>query len=278
MRKPQANRLGRLPPRPVRPPARLVSLPARRCRIHGQEVEPMSSSASASPAVAGPYREATRVHTSLLAAVEKHALVWMARRLPRWVNSDHLTLLALGAMVLAGVSFWLGQFHPAGFVFVIVLLAVNWFGDSLDGTLARVRDQQRPRYGYYVDHVIDAVGITVLLGGIALSGSMTPLVAAALLVAYLLVCVEVYLATHSLGTFTLSFFKVGPTELRIILALGALKLAVEPTVTVFGRTWLLFDIGGVIAIAGLLLTLATSTARNTRALYRAEPVPAGREE
>jgi phosphatidylglycerophosphate synthase len=236
----------------------------------------MSFSASSAPASA--YREATRVHTSLLAAIEKRALVWMAHRLPRWVNSDHLTLLALGAMVLAGASFWLGQFHPVGFVLVVALLAVNWFGDSLDGTLARVRNQQRPRYGYYVDHVIDAVGITALVGGIALSGSMTPLVAAGLLVAYLLVCVEVYLATHSLGTFTLSFFKIGPTELRILLAIGALQLAIDPTVTVLGRTWLLFDVGGAIAIAGLLVTLATSAARNTRALYRAEPVPVREED
>jgi len=236
----------------------------------------MSFSAFSAPA--STYREATRVHTSLLAAIEKRALVWMAHRLPRWVNSDHLTLLALGAMVLAGASFWLGQFHPVGFVLVVALLAVNWFGDSLDGTLARVRNQQRPRYGYYVDHVVDAVGITALVGGIALSGAMTPLVAAGLLVAYLLVCVEVYLATHSLGTFTLSFFKIGPTELRILLAIGALQLAIDPTVTVLGRTWLLFDIGGGIAIAGLLVTLATSAARNTRALYRAESVPAGREE
>jgi hypothetical protein len=103
-------------------------------------------------------------------------------------------------------------------------------------------------------------------------------VAAGLLVAYLLVCVEVYLATHSLGTFTLSFFKIGPTELRILLAIGALKLAIDPTVTVLGRTWLLFDVGGAIAIAGLLVTLATSAVRNTRALYRAEPVPVRKED
>jgi phosphatidylglycerophosphate synthase len=223
-----------------------------------------------------PYREATRVHTSLLASLEKRCLIWLASRMPRAVNSDHLTLLALLAMVLAGLSFWLASVHPAGLILVVVWLAVNWFGDSLDGTLARVRGHQRPRYGFYVDHVVDAVGITCLLGGMALSGYMTPLVSAGLLIAYLLLTVEVYLATHSLGRFTMSYFKVGPTELRIILAVGALTLLVKPHATILGQTYLLFDIGGVLAAIGLLGTLVVSTVRNTRALYAAEPLPRDR--
>jgi phosphatidylglycerophosphate synthase len=222
------------------------------------------------------YREATRVHTSLLASLEKRALVWMAERLPRWLNSDHLTVLALVAMVMAGLSFWLASVHPIGLVLVVISLAVNWFGDSLDGTLARVRGHQRPRYGFYVDHVVDAVGIACLLAGMALSGFMTPLVSAGLLIAYLLLSIEVYLATHSLCRFTMSYFKVGPTELRIILAIGAVTLLVKPYATVFGQTYLLFDVGGVVATIGLLGTLVVSTVRNTRALYAAEPLPRDR--
>jgi phosphatidylglycerophosphate synthase len=152
-------------------------------------------------------------------------------------------------------------------------LAINWFGDSLDGTVARVRDQQRPRYGFYADHVVDAVGTAALLAGLGLSAYMTPLVAAVLAAAYMLLLCEVFLATHSLGRFTLSYFSLGPTELRIVLAIGALALLVRPTVTVLGRPYLLFDVGGAIAAAGLLGTFAWSAAVNTRTLYRAEPLP-----
>jgi phosphatidylglycerophosphate synthase len=220
-----------------------------------------------------PFREAARQLTSILAPLEKRTLIWLAHRLPRWVNSDHLTALALAAMVLAGASYWLARWTPVGLLLVIACLAVNWFGDSLDGTLARVRNQQRPRYGFYVDHVVDALGIFFLIGGMALSGYMSPLIAAGLLIAYFMLCIEVYLATYSLGTFKMSYFRVGPTELRIILALGNLKLLLGPTVTIFGREFLLFDIGGAVAAAGLFITLLVSAAANTRRLYKAEPIP-----
>jgi phosphatidylglycerophosphate synthase len=221
-----------------------------------------------------PFRHAVRQLTSILAPLEKRTLIWLAGRMPRWVNSDHLTGLALVAMVLAGLSYWLAAYTPVGLLLVIVCLAVNWFGDSLDGTLARVRNQQRPRYGFYVDHVVDAIGIFFLIGGLALSGYMSPFVAAGLLVAYFMLCLEVYLATYSLGTFKMSYFKIGPTELRIILALGNLKLLLAPTVTLFGYTFLLFDVGGVVAAAALAVTFLVAAASNTRALYLAEPIRA----
>ncbi|MEZ5318695.1 MAG: CDP-alcohol phosphatidyltransferase family protein [Vicinamibacterales bacterium] len=231
--------------------------------------------AGARPAGA-PYRDATRVLTSILAPIEKRTLIWLAGRMPARINSDHLTGLALLAMAGAGLSFWLGASTPVGLWLVVVFLAVNWFGDSLDGTLARVRQHQRPRYGFYVDHVVDAIGIAFLLGGLALSGFMSPLVALGLLVAYFLLSIEVYLATHVLGTFRISYFKMGPTELRIVLAIGTLTLLVRQTATLFGQTFLLFDVGGVVAIAGLLVTFVVSAARNTRTLYVEEPIP-GRE-
>jgi archaetidylinositol phosphate synthase len=168
--------------------------------------------------------------------------------------------------------------HSVGLLLVVICLAINWFGDSLDGTIARVRDQQRPRYGFYVDHVVDAFGTAFLIGGLALSGYMSPLIALGLLVAYFMLTAEVYLATHSLGTFKMSYFKVGPTELRIILAIGTLMLYVRPIVTFFGRQVGLFDVGGVFAIGGLLITLVISAISNTRALYRMEPIPARSRE
>ncbi|HET9372407.1 MAG TPA: CDP-alcohol phosphatidyltransferase family protein [Vicinamibacterales bacterium] len=219
------------------------------------------------------FKDATRILTSVLAPIEKRTLIWLAERMPPRINSDHLTALALAAMIGAGLSFWLGAVTPIGLVLVVVCLAVNWFGDSLDGTLARVRQHQRPRYGFYVDHVIDAVGSIFLFGGMALSGFMSPAVAMVLLLAYFLLTIEVGLATHSLGEFRISYFKVGPTELRILLSIGALVLIVKPTSTIAGHEFLLFDVGGVIAIAGLIVTFVTSAIRNTITLYRAEPIP-----
>jgi phosphatidylglycerophosphate synthase len=224
------------------------------------------------------HQHAVRLQASLLSAGEKRLLVWMARRLPSWVTSDQLSGLALLSMLGAGASYWIASVHPAALVLVVGFLALNWFGDSLDGTLARVRGTERPRFGYYVDHVIDAVGTLFLLGGMAVSGYMTPVVALALTVAYFLVLIEVYLATHVLKTFRMDFMRVGPTELRIVLAFGTLVLLVHPHSTILGRTYLLFDVGGIVSAIALLVAFAVAAARNTRRLYREEPLPDRRSE
>ncbi len=240
----------------------------------------IATTVTQTPATANPgeFKAATRIQDSVLNALEKRTLIWLAERMPRWVNSDHLTLLALVAMIGAGASYWLSSVTPVGLALVVVCLVVNWFGDSLDGTLARVRQHQRPRYGYYVDHVVDVFGVLALFGGLALSGHMSPPVAAALLIAYYLLSLEVYLATHSLGRFQMSFFKMGPTELRILLAIGNIVLFYQPMSTIAGQTFKLFDIGGVIGTAGLFVTFLYSAAKNTRTLYLAEPIPTTREE
>jgi len=234
------------------------------------------TTATAGRATPAPFKDAVRLQHSVLATLEKRTLIWLAQRMPAAVNSDHLTILALAAMMGAGLSYWLAQWTPAGLVLVIVFLAINWFGDSLDGTLARVRQCPRPRYGYYVDHVVDAVGAVFLFGGLALSGYMSAPVAAVLLIAYFLLCLEVYLATNSLGEFRMSFIGIGPTELRILLAIGNLALLVHPMATVFGHTFKLFDVGGVVGAIGLAGTFVYSAVRNTRTLYRAEPMPGRR--
>jgi phosphatidylglycerophosphate synthase len=215
-----------------------------------------------------------RQHTSLLARAEKRLLEKLAERMPNWVNSDHLTLLGLCGMLLAGAAYWAASWNRHALLLVVLALAINWFGDSLDGTLARVRNRQRPRYGYYVDHVIDLFGTFFLLGGLALSGYMSPMVALGLLAAFFMVEAQVYLATHVLGVFRLAFLKVGPTELRIILAIGTVCLLYKPWVALgsIGR-FLLFDVGGIISIAGMAMTLVVSSVRNTRELYKAETLP-----
>jgi hypothetical protein len=120
------------------------------------------------------FRSAIRVNNSLLGRIEKRALIWIATRLPMWINSDHLTALGLLGMIAAGACYGLSSGQPLMLLIVDVCLAVNWFGDSLDGTLARVRNRQRPRYGFYVDHVVDIFGALALLSGMALSGTHEP--------------------------------------------------------------------------------------------------------
>jgi archaetidylinositol phosphate synthase len=211
-----------------------------------------------------------REHKSVLAESEKRLLVRIAGRLPHWINSDHLTFIGAAAMLGIGACFWAGG---GALWLVIPLLAVNWFGDSLDGTLARVRHHERPRYGYYVDHVLDAVGFAALFGGLVLGGHMSVALGLGFLAAYYLLVIEISLATHARGTFKLSFWKVGPTELRILLAAGVLQLMRSDTVAVLGREWLLFDIGGAVAIAGFLVAFLAAAVRNGMALYREEPLP-----
>jgi len=215
-----------------------------------------------------------RKHGSILAGAEKVALIWMAQRLPHWVNSDHLTLIGFASMLVAGVAFTAANRHPLALIFVVLALALNWFGDSLDGTLARVRNQLRPRYGFYVDHVLDMVGTFSLLGGLALSGYMNPLLALGMLAVYLTAAAEEFLATHVRRVFHLSFLGFGPTELRIILAIGTLYLLYKPWVHLGSLgMFRLFDVGGVVAIAGLALKVAVSAVRNTHALYMEERLP-----
>lgn len=216
--------------------------------------------------------EHVREHRSLLAATEKRLLVRIASALPPAITSDQLTALALAAMVLAGLGFALAPWNVGGLWLVVVGLALNWFGDSLDGTLARVRRIERPRYGFYLDHVVDMLGITALFVGLACSGFMTPLIALSVLIAYLLVSGEVYLATAVRHVFTMSFAGVGPTELRIVLAAGAIALFRDPHVNLgaFGHLRL-FDFGGLVAIAGLAMAMAVAVWRNAGMLSRLEP-------
>ncbi|MGA2904149.1 MAG: CDP-alcohol phosphatidyltransferase family protein [Candidatus Korobacteraceae bacterium] len=223
---------------------------------------------------ASSFKNATRVQVSFVTAVEKRALAWFAAHMPAWVGSDHLTLLGFAAQIMVGVSYALSRYDRQWLLWGILFLAVNWFGDSLDGTVARFRNRQRPRYGFYVDHVIDAIGSTVLMVGLALSGYMTPLVAMALLVAFLLLAIEVYLATYTIGSFHLSFFNLGPTEVRIILAIGNIALYVRgPWSHIAGRTFLLFDLGAVAAIVGMGIMFLYAAIRHTVRLYREERLP-----
>jgi archaetidylinositol phosphate synthase len=218
------------------------------------------------------FAAATRIQESFIASVEKRTLIWLAQRTPAWINSDHLTLLGFISQCLAGACYALARFNPDALLAGIVCLALNWLGDSLDGTLARVRNRQRPRYGFYVDHIADSIAALFLMGGLGLSGYVHPGIALGMLVAFLMLSIEAYLATYTLGRFQLSYWKFGPTEIRILLAIGNLALLRHPAIKVLGRPVLLFDLGGVIAIFGMAIILTISAVKHTAQLYKQEPL------
>jgi archaetidylinositol phosphate synthase len=219
------------------------------------------------------FRPARRVNQALTASLEKRALQWMATRTPRWVSSDQLTVLGLGAQIGAGIGYALARYQRLALLLVIACVVLNWFGDSMDGTLARVRGQQRPRYGFYVDHMVDVFGAVALMCGLGYSGFVHWQIAIAMLIAFLLLSSESYLATYTLSEFQLSQGMFGPTEIRLLLIVGNLALLRSPYSVIFGHRWLLFDVGGVIAAIGMMGMAVLLTVRHIVQLYREEPLP-----
>jgi phosphatidylglycerophosphate synthase len=219
------------------------------------------------------FHTARRVNRALTASAEKRALQWMAARAPSWLSSDQLTLLGLSAQVGAGVCYALSRYDRRALLLAILCLALNWLGDSMDGTLARVRRHERPRYGFYVDHMVDIFGSVALMCGLGCSGFLHWQTAIAMLVAFLMLSGESYLATYTLSCFQLSQGIFGPTEIRILLIAGNLALLRSPYSTLFGHRMLLFDLGGTIAAAGMFAMAIAVTVRHTAQLYRQEPLP-----
>lgn len=213
---------------------------------------------------------ALRVHTALTAPLEKRLLTWMARRVPAGISPDHLTGLALASQMLAGVAYVLSSKDARALWFVNCFLVLNWLGDSLDGTLARIRKQQRPRYGFYVDHMADTFGALALMAGLGCSGYVHWQIAAGMLVCFYSLSIESYLATYTIGRFHLSHGIFGPTELRILLATGNALLYAHAYVNIASRRFLLFDVGGAVGIAGMAMMVLAAAARHTALLYREE--------
>jgi len=216
------------------------------------------------------FKDAKRVQESITSRLERKALLWLAAHMPSWINSDHLTVLGFVAMFMAGASYFLARWNPVGLLLATFCLAVNWFGDSLDGTIARVRNCQRPRYGFYVDHVIDSFGAVFLMGGLGLSGYVDWRIATGMLIAFLLLSIESYLATYTLGVFRLSFAKFGPTEIRILLATGNIALWLHPDAKVPWTSYRILDFGGLVAAIGMLIMAVVAAIWHTQVLYRQE--------
>jgi phosphatidylglycerophosphate synthase len=218
------------------------------------------------------FTPALRINRSLTASAEKRLLESLARHTPRAITSDHLTLLGLAAQIFAGAFYALSRTHPLVLLAVNLCIILNWLGDSLDGTLARIRHQQRPRFGFYVDHITDLFGATALLTGLALSGFAHWPIALAMLIGFLLLSAESFLATHTLARFELSQFLFGPTELRILLILGNLFLLRDPYAHILRHRILLFDLGGSIGALCMFALVLTLSLRHTAELFREDPL------
>jgi archaetidylinositol phosphate synthase len=212
--------------------------------------------------------DAPRQKTFLLAAPETRVLEWLAQRLPKRVTPDHMTVLGVLAAIGIGVAYALSR-EPAWLWAASGLLVVHWLGDSLDGTLARVRRIQRPGYGYYLDHLVDA-GATIVIGiGLGLSPHMGVVTGLAIVIAYLALSINTYLETHVFGVFSLGYGRFGPTEARLGLIALNTALACGLTYSVAGLS--IIDLAGL-GIAGLMVTaLGVRAARNLRVLAAREP-------
>ncbi len=236
------------------------------------EVKNMQLESIAEPADKSKFAEALRVHTALTAGYERDLLLWLARQTPARIKPDHLTALAFVAQLLAGVAYALAPYDTRALWLVNVCLVLNWLGDSLDGTLARVRTQQRPRYGFYVDHIVDTLGALGLIIGLGCSGYLHWPVAIAMLLCFYVLSIESYLATYTLGRFHISHCLFGPTEIRILLIIGNFFVSSHKYVNIAGWHGLLFDFAGGIAIVGMSCMALFAMARHTVLLYRAEPL------
>jgi archaetidylinositol phosphate synthase len=220
---------------------------------------------------------APREKTFLLARPEGRVLEWIARRLPAWVMPDHLTALGVVAAIGIAVAYVLSNGDPVWLWAASGLLVVHWLGDSLDGTLARVRRTERPRYGYYLDHLVDAIATALIGIGLGLSPHMLLVTGLVVVIAYLVLSINTYLETHTLGVFSLGYGRLGPTEARLaLIAVNALlALGLLPAISAFGLGVTALDVVGLGAATAMLVALGVRAARNLRELARREP-PAGR--
>lgn len=225
-------------------------------------------------------KQSKRIQTSLLSAPEKKALNWLAARQPAWVFSDLLTLVgSLGALMiglgyaLSGINInflWLSTFG----------LLVNWYGDSLDGTLARYRNTQRPTYGFFVDHMVDCFNEVAMFVGFGLSPLVKFDLALLVLVCYLLLSIYVYISAHLKGEFKLTYAKVGPTEFRALAAIiNTVLIYVTPVrnfsmeVAAFGGQLVLslFDIVAIVLIVVLFAFLVVNFIKDAKQYAQKEP-------
>ena len=232
-------------------------------------------------------KKAERIQTSFLNGIEKKALVWLANRQPRWVTSDMLTWIGTLGSALIALGYILTHININWLWLSTFGLIVNWYGDSLDGTLARVRKTQRPIYGYYIDHTVDGINETLMFVGIGLSPFLNLYTALAMLVVYLQLTLNVSMNAHLKAEFKLTYAGLGPTEFRVAaILLNTLLIFIKPwqqfeqVVTLFGKTVYLhaLDYPGLAILAILLLIYFVTIGRDIRYYAKIDPMPKHKDE
>ncbi len=227
-------------------------------------------------------KKAERIQTSFLNGLEKKALVWLAARQPRWVTSDLLTWTGTFGSVLIALGYILSNLNVNWLWLSTFGLIANWYGDSLDGTLARVRNTQRPIYGYYLDHTVDGINETLMFVGIGLSPFLNLYTALAMLVVYLQLTLNVSMNAHLKAEFKLTYAGLGPTEFRLVaILLNTLLIFIKPwqqfeqVWNVFGKTIFLhaLDYPGFVILAVLCLVYVVTIWKDARYYARIDPMP-----
>ena len=227
-------------------------------------------------------KQSTRIQTSLLNGVEKKALIWLANHLPAWVSSDMMTWFGVFGAFLVGLGFVLTYFSIYWLWLSVGGLFIHWFGDSLDGTIARVHNQQRPLYGYYLDHNIDVVTEGFMFIGAGLSPLMHMSIALAIFAAYLAMTVYVSINAHIKSEFKLTYGKLGPTEFRVIIAIANIILMYVPGLATYStevelcnRLFVLrtLDLIGLVILVVLIIIYFVSFFKDLRWFAQKDPLP-----
>ena len=226
--------------------------------------------------------KSVRIQTSVLNGVEKKALLWIAERQPKWANSDTLTFIGFIGSVIIAAGYILSNYN-INFLWLASLgLLINWYGDSLDGTLARFRKQQRPVYGFYLDHTMDAINETFMFMGVGLSPFMRFDLSCILLAIYLMLTLNVSMNAHLKGEFRLTYAKLGPTEFRlIVIIVNAILVFVKPLSTwSYELPWLTstlefhaLDVVGIAILIVLVLIYIITISQDLRYYSKVDPRP-----
>ena len=226
--------------------------------------------------------DAVRIQTSILNAGEKKVLVWLAKRQPKWMTSDILTYIGTFGAVVIAVGYLLASVN-INFLWLSSLgFVINWYGDSLDGTLARVRNRQRPVYGYYIDHTVDCINEFLIFIGIGLSGLMHFELALLILAVYFMLTINVSINAHLKKEFRLTYAKLGPTEFRILAIIANTVLALAPSLahftfilSMFGKrlTLMSLDVFGILVLIVLMVIYIGTIAMDARDYAKMDPMP-----
>lgn len=225
--------------------------------------------------------QSKRIQTSLLNAAEKKVLVWLAQRQPRWMTSDILTAIGVVGAIVVAMGYALSSHHVGWLWLASLGFIINWYGDSLDGTLARVRGTQRPIYGFFLDHNIDGITMAIMCIGAGLSSMLSLHIAMAVLAAYLLLSISVYINAHLKGEFKLTYAGMGPTEFRLIMIVAnTLFATITPLrewsacLCVFDTPVALgaFDIMGCIILVILITLYLDNLYHDAKEYARIDPV------